>query len=183
MYKALLISILAILSTTGQAAAKDKFGDDQISCLGNTNPVELEHKERIVLDDSQQIASAPPMYVNGVRYTVNKSNFTPAYHIRYIDIGCELIEIKTLIGYSMILPVVGDNGQQLNFDISGRSNKNMTLKASCGSFSATDSGTKWVISRQTYTNQSCDAMKLDFTFSDSAEASYIDMSLLITENF
>jgi len=126
---------------------------------------------------------AEPIYIGGTLYRFTKENFTPVYEYVEYQTPCEVIRIRKLVGYTATIPVYGDNGQDLIFDINGRSDgKVMTLTASCGTFSASDSGEKYVMFKQMKTNQSCNAMELSFAASGT-EASMIELSLLIAEAF
>ena len=153
---------------------------DYYNCM-STGPV-------LALDPSEQVAEvaavpAEPIYIGGTLYRFTKENFTPVYEYVEYATRCEVIRIRKLVGYTATIPVYGDNGLELIFDINGRSDgKVMTLTASCGSFSASDSGDKYVMFRQMHTNQSCTSMKLSFAAS-GAEASMIELSLLIAEAF
>ncbi|WDE11879.1 hypothetical protein [Thalassomonas haliotis] len=130
-----------------------------------------------------QAVVAEPIYIGGTLYRFSKENFTPVYEYVEYQTPCELIRIRKLVAYTATIPVYGDNGQQLIFDINGRSDgKVMTLTASCGSFSATDSGDKYVMFKQMATNQSCSSMELTFAAS-GAEAGMIELSVLIAEVF
>lgn len=130
--------------------------------------------------------SVDPIYIGGVLYQLNKSDFTPVYNERWIFPLCneEPVLIRTLAGYTINIPVNGDAGQELIFDINGRSNgKVMNLTASCGSFSASDSGDKYIISKRMTTNATCTNMVLKFSFTSSIAPTLIDMSVLIAEPF
>ncbi|KZN57497.1 hypothetical protein N473_06325 [Pseudoalteromonas luteoviolacea CPMOR-1] len=150
-------------------------------------PYPYSEQETVSMEEMMSAAYAvvqpQPIYIGGSRYTLNKSNFTPIYETRTIFEPCsyEPIVYRVLTGYEATFAVDGDFGQDLFFDISGRSNKSMTLKASCGSFSASDSGTKWVLSKSQNTARSCRQMTLKYTFSNSAAPSYIDLNIMISE--
>ncbi|WDE05409.1 hypothetical protein SG34_000200 [Thalassomonas viridans] len=134
-------------------------------------------------ETSAQAVPVEPIYIGGTLHRFTKANFTPMYEYVEYPTPCEVIRIRKLTGYTATIPVYGDNGQQLIFDINGRSDgKVMTLTASCGSFSATDSGDKYVMFKQMTTNQSCTSMKLTFAAS-GAEAGMIELSVLIAEAF
>ncbi|WDE11878.1 hypothetical protein [Thalassomonas haliotis] len=127
--------------------------------------------------------SADPLYIDGVLYQLSKADFTPVYISYYIQAGRERIRVERLVAYTLTIPVYGDIGQELLFDINGRSDgHNMNLTASCGTFSASDSGDKYVISRRMTTAQSCTSMKLSFAVSGSPPP-FIDLKILIAEAF
>ncbi|WDE11880.1 hypothetical protein [Thalassomonas haliotis] len=131
-------------------------------------------------------AYVAPIYIGGVLYQLDKTDFTAIYNERWIFPPCgeDPILIKTLAGYTINIPVDGDYGQDLIFDINGRSDgKVMTLTASCGNFTATDSGDKYIISKQMNTNGTCSNMKLKFSFTSSTPPGQIDLSVLIAEVF
>ncbi|TMN94154.1 hypothetical protein [Pseudoalteromonas sp. S558] len=150
---------------------------------------EYPRLEEFVSEDQMLAAAKPmnlsaPIYVGGARYTLNKSDFNPVYSTRVIYRPClidEPIIINTLVGYEVTFPVDGDYGQNLFFDINGRSNKSMNLAASCGTFNASDSGNKFVISKQQNTAQSCKNMKLKFTFPSNSAPATIDLTVTISE--
>ncbi|WP_281559075.1 hypothetical protein [Thalassomonas sp. RHCl1] len=127
--------------------------------------------------------AAEPIYIDGVLYQVTESDFTPIYISHYIQAGRERIRVERLVAYTLTIPVYGDIGQELIFDINGRSDgHNMNLTASCGTFNASDSGDKYVISSRMTTAQSCTSMKLSFAVSGSPPP-FIDLSILIAEAF
>lgn len=137
-----------------------------------------------MIESAKTVVHVEPIFVGGARYTLNKSNFNPVYETRVILFPCPYYEsrhVTVLVGYEIIFSVDGDFGQDLLFDISGRSNKSMKLKAACGSFSASDSGTKWVISKSKNTNYQCKTMHLEFSFGNSTVPSYIDLNISISE--
>ncbi|WDE05416.1 hypothetical protein SG34_000235 [Thalassomonas viridans] len=107
-----------------------------------------------------------PIYIGGVMYKLTKADFTPVYRIDYIYRPCSIPEpVWVLTGYKTTIPVNGDYGQELNFEISGRSDgTEMALQARCGDFSAADSGSKYFISKTMVTNQTCQSMQLTFSF-------------------
>ncbi|MBE0361695.1 hypothetical protein [Pseudoalteromonas aliena] len=149
-------------------------------------PFEINHSfsEQQMLDAAKPMNLSAPIYVGGARYTLNKSDFNPVYSTRVIHRPCrggDPIIINTLVGYEVTFPVDGDYGQELFFDINGRSNKSMNLAASCGTFNASDSGNKFVISKQQNTAQSCKNMKLKFTFPSNSAPATIDLTVTISE--
>ncbi|WDE05411.1 hypothetical protein SG34_000210 [Thalassomonas viridans] len=142
--------------------------------------------DKLLLDDetlSQTQGAVDPLYIDGVLYQLSKEDFTPVYISHYIQAGRERIRVERLVAYTLSIPVYGDIGQELLFDINGRSDGySMNLSASCGTFSASDSGDKYVISKRMTTAQSCTSMRLSFTVSGSPPPS-IDLSILIAEAF
>jgi hypothetical protein len=126
----------------------------------------------------QQVAT--PIYIGGVRYSVAKSAMTPVYRERYLPPRPCLDEeprlVRTFVGYKISIPVDGDYGQSLFFDISGRATTEMGLKVSCGSFAATDNGNKFIISQQQVTNYSCRSMDIELTTSNASA----DVNLVIS---
>ena len=131
-------------------------------------------------------AAMEPIYIGGVLYQLDKADFTPEYNERWYWPPCEEdpVLIKTLKGYTVNIPVDGDYGQDLIFDINGRSDgKIMNLTATCGAFSASDSGDKYIISKQMNTNGTCTNMELKFDFTSSIPPTMIELSVLIAEIF
>ncbi|WDD99077.1 hypothetical protein [Thalassomonas actiniarum] len=164
----LLVSGLALLLSVSARAG---------SCCAAA-PLVLEHE---LFADIEQ--AAEPIYIDGVLYQLTKSDFTPIYISHYIQAGRERIRVERLVAYTLTIPVYGDIGQELIFDINGRSDGYaMDLSVSCGTFSAGDSGDKYVISSRMTTEQSCTSMRLSFAVSGSAP-SFIDLSILIAEAF
>lgn len=188
--KKLIVTLIfcALSMLSSEVMAFDEQPDRRKCC-------DFEEKfcERLELNNSfskeQMIAAAKPMllsepiYVGGARYTLNKTDFNPIYISRVIFDHCraEPIIINVLVGYEVTFPVDGDYGQNLFFDINGRSNKTMNLAASCGTFNASDSGNKFVISKQQNTAQSCRNMKLKFTFPSNSAPATIDLTVTISE--
>lgn len=123
------------------------------------------------------IVAPGPIYVGGARYKINLSNLTPVYYSKYPG-SCGY-----LVGYTTTFPVDGDWGQDLYFDLSGRSSKEMSVSAQCGSFSASDSGDKWVISRQQNTGGSCKDMTLKFKFLRGLPPTDFNFNVMISEEF
>ncbi|MFC3033726.1 hypothetical protein ACFOEE_14475 [Pseudoalteromonas fenneropenaei] len=123
------------------------------------------------------------IYIGGAKYSANKSDFIPEFETR-VDTcpGQPPLVTSVYSGYSLELPVYGDSGQQLHFDIAGRAAQNMTLTVSCGSFSATDSGNKFYISRSQVTGGSCTNMSIHFSFPETPiEPSYLELSVIVSE--
>ncbi|WP_281559079.1 hypothetical protein [Thalassomonas sp. RHCl1] len=144
--------------------------------------------------------NAEPIYIGGVMYKLTKADFIPVYRVDYIYRPCSIPQpVWVLTGYKTTIPVDGDYGQELHFEISGRSDgTEMALQASCGDFSASDSGSKYFISKTMSTNQSCQSMKLTFTFDgdsglpqpvsadnklSSAGPALIELNVIIAESF
>ncbi|WP_281559992.1 hypothetical protein [Thalassomonas sp. RHCl1] len=137
---------------------------------------------QIKLQQAQLQASQTPVYINGVRYQLSKADFVPIYRQRIVNEQCGVV--NALSGYQVTLPVLGDTGQELIFDINGRSDgKVMNLTASCGDFYATDSGDKYVITKTMVTNRSCTNMVLSFEFEDINPPVIMDINLQISEIF
>ncbi|ODB35635.1 hypothetical protein BB427_03275 [Pseudoalteromonas sp. BMB] len=149
-----------------------------------------------------QVYSTPvyPIYIDsGVRYDFSKSNFSPVYQSRVVYIrpadpcrSDELVRvtIKEVVGYEMTVRVEGDDGKMLFFDVFGRSDQSLKMSASCGSFNAQDSGSKWAVSKQHNTNGSCNFLKVQFTYPSSSsglpsnrEADFLDFSVIISQGF
>lgn len=195
-------SFCATASTDEQnvdALSQQASGEEKISrfCCDRHSgrPCQIEPLESLsqnsvsnqqMIEAAKAITMASPIYIGGARYTLNKSNFTPFYNTRVIFRPCpgeEPETISVLAGYEATFAVDGDFGQDLYFDISGRSSKSMNLAVSCGSLSERDSGTKWVISKKQNTGGSCKAMKVKYSFSgsNSSAPSYIDLNITISE--
>lgn len=140
----------------------------------------------LILEDgllSETQGNIDPLYIDGVLYQLTRADFTPVSISYYIQAGRERIRVERLVAYTLTIPVYGDIGQELLFDINGRSDgHNMNLTVSCGTFSASDSGDKYVISKRMITAQSCTSMKLSFAVSGSPPP-FIDLRILIAEAF
>lgn len=155
---------------------------------GNPEPRFCEPYHMNVTKEEMLAAAKPtmlrtPIYVGGARYSLTKSDFNPIYETRIIWDPCmiEPIEYRVLKGYEVSFPVDGDIGQELIFDITGVSNKSMSLSASCGSFSGSDSGTKYIISKRKKTNGSCRNMNLKFSVPSGRAPNNIDLNVTISE--
>ncbi len=125
-----------------------------------------------------------PIYIGGVRYAVNQAVMVPVYTERYIPGGpCPgdfPRYVKEFAGYSVNIPVDGDEGQSLFFDISGRAGANFNLSVSCGSFSAADQGNKFFISQRLVTNHSCKLMQIELKGS-AVVAPAVELTISIAE--
>lgn len=130
-----------------------------------------------------KVASATaPVYVGGVRYFINQTQMTPLYRYHWVPVPPPHISERcwrVVDGLTIQIPVDGDAGQRLLFDINGRSGRDGVLTASCGSFSATDSGNKFVISSWQTTGGSCRSMRLDLRNVDATTT--LDLSIQIAE--
>ncbi|WDE05415.1 hypothetical protein SG34_000230 [Thalassomonas viridans] len=127
-----------------------------------------------------------PIYIGGVVYKLDREDFIPVYQKYALDPLCDdnPVLVRHLTGYKTNIEVLGDYGQELLFEISGRSgNKVMRLSVSCGEFTASDRGDKYVISRALATDQSCTNMELEFAFNDGMAATDIELSVVIAEAF
>lgn len=125
-----------------------------------------------------------PIYIGGVRYVVDQAAMVPVYTERYVPGGpCPgdfPRYVKEFAGYSVEIPVDGDEGQSLFFDISGRAGANFNLSVSCGSFSAADQGNKFFISQRLVTNHSCKLMRIELKGS-AALAPVVQLTISIAE--
>ncbi|WP_281559078.1 hypothetical protein [Thalassomonas sp. RHCl1] len=166
--KALSIGMLSLVSLFTQAQDLDPLSQN------------LEELENIEASISQ--LALDPIYINGVIHKLTKADFVPVYKTIYYDNPC-LGAIRRFVGYKTSIPVIGDYGQNLVFELSGRSAKSMKLTASCGNFSGTDTGSKYVISKSMSTNQTCENMVLEFSVDDYQQSSTIDLNVLIAESF
>ncbi|KZN57496.1 hypothetical protein N473_06320 [Pseudoalteromonas luteoviolacea CPMOR-1] len=136
--------------------------------------------EEQILSAARAVVRPEPVYIGGARYTLERSNFTPIYETRFIKVIFGIkIPITYLTGLETSFAVDGDFGQGLFFDIGGRSSMPMTLSASCGSFNATDSGSKWLISKRQNTRGSCKHMRLKFSLDKPTFPNNFDVNLNI----
>ncbi|WDD99081.1 hypothetical protein [Thalassomonas actiniarum] len=130
-------------------------------------------------------ASLTPIYIGGTLYQLDKADFTPVMRDSYFQDPCtgKTYLIKVVVAYTATIPVSGDVGQELIFNINGdTAGKVMKLTASCGAFSASDLDDKFSISKRMRTNQTCTSMKLTLDVTGSKPAS-IDLNVLIAEPF
>ncbi len=184
---------LALLTLTGWSAgasADDSGTPERAYCECDYRrpscPIPLHKLDQFKEVTTEQAVVAPlaatPIYVGGVRYNVNQASMTPFYRTRVIPGRCpdyEPIYIQQFAGYRATIPVDGDSGQNLFFDIVGRASADMTLKVSCGSFTATDSGNKFVISTRQSTGGTCREMQVELT--TSAPTPTVDLSIMLSE--
>ncbi|WP_105166994.1 hypothetical protein [Pseudoalteromonas sp. T1lg23B] len=158
----------------------DRYCDIRMEALKEYQSVSPKE----MVEAAKAVTMTSPIYIGGARYTLNKSSFTPVYTTRVIYEPClmpEPITVNVLTGYEARFAVYGDYSQDLFFDISGRSDKSMNLSVSCGSFSGSDSGTKWVISKQQNTGGSCKSMLVKYSFTNSTAPAAIDLNIMISE--
>lgn len=201
LYKALSSSII-LSSCSFFASATDKMYVPSTVCEPfcpcpppNCSPYEpcpplFIEKPRELVDNvtnSTQMRFPEPIYIGGARYRLSKSDFNPIYERRFPK-PCnralpENPYINALVGYQISLPVDGDYGQNLIFDIHGRTNKTTKLKAYCGRFSGNDSGKKYVISKRQRTNGSCKMMNIELKFHYLQAPNTIDLNVTISEEF
>ncbi|WP_052262668.1 hypothetical protein [Pseudoalteromonas luteoviolacea] len=174
-----ITSVMLLLMSVGTDAAASNADTplqrdvDLLSDVLSGVPVELSLQdintlssisEAQILSAARSVVRPEPVYIGGARYTLERSNFTPIYETRFFKAPFGIkFPITFLTGLETSFAVDGDLGQDLFFDIGGRSSMSMTLSASCGSFSATDSGSKWLISKKQNTKGSCKHMRLKFS--------------------
>lgn len=167
---------------TEQGVARLPCDDDIIMIMSQS-----QKASTMALASNQKISGLDPIYIGGAMYNLSLGDFTPKYEpvTLYPPGNCgDPVTINKLVGYNANVRVDGDVGQELIFDISGRSGtKVMTLNASCGSFAQSDTGDKYVISGRKVTNGSCTNMTLDFSTTSAIPASSIDLNVLIAEPF
>ncbi len=167
------------------ATAELQYPDCECNRQPGRYPCQRPHVEEWLdenaIDEQAEVQQvATPIYIGGVRYSVAKSAMTPVYRERYLPprpcLDDEPRLVRTFVGYKISIPVDGDYGQSLFFDISGRATTEMGLKVNCGSFAATDNGNKFIISQQQVTNYSCRSMDIELTTSNAAA----DVNLVIS---
>ncbi len=108
--------------------------------------------------------SATPVYIGGVRYQINQTQMSPLYRYNWVPVPPPHLSERcwqSVDGLVIQLPVDGDAGQRLMFDISGRSGTAGVLNVSCGSFNGSDRGEKYVISTTQITGGSCRILRLE----------------------
>ncbi|MCO7199688.1 hypothetical protein [Pseudoalteromonas sp. OANN1] len=112
--------------------------------------------------NQNNITNIEPIYVGGARYELLNYFFEPIHATRYEKYGSEgkYRLVKYIVGYEMTIPVDGDFGQELIFDVSGYASKDAKLSVSCGSFSGSDFGTRYYITKRISTGGSCKTMKV-----------------------
>lgn len=135
----------------------------------------------------QQRQSVDPIYIGGVRYNLSKQDFSPYYDTVVVGLGSdgEPIERYALAGYRTIIPVEGDFGQMLFFDVFGSANGNaQSLRISCGGFYGYESGRSYAISKQQITEGRCQSMSIDLsirTWGTLSLPSSINLTVIISE--
>ncbi|CAM4061576.1 hypothetical protein [Pseudoalteromonas byunsanensis] len=176
-----LLALAAVSSLSAQAKPNDGiYPPPTEPCTYSTGP---EVMSLGVQAFNLNIQQASPIFIGGERYTLSRSDFTPIYQrVTYTCPGLDPLVVDEYSGYTLSLPVYNDFGQKLYFDISGRAAKYMNLSVSCGSFSASDSGDKFYISRSAITGGSCTQLDLKLTFNkSSSQPSYLDLNVMISE--
>ncbi|WP_105166993.1 hypothetical protein [Pseudoalteromonas sp. T1lg23B] len=175
-----LLALTAISSLSVQAWPEDDIWPPPEPCVYSSQPEIMSLGNEIL---SMGMQTTSPIFIGGERYTLSRNDFTPIYEtVTYTCPGQEPLVVQQYSGYTLSLPVYNDFGQKLFFDISGRAAKYMNLSVSCGSFSASDSGDKFYISRSATTGGSCKRLDLKFTFNKSAsQPSYLDLNVMISE--
>lgn len=123
-----------------------------------------------------------PIYIGGMRYRISTAQMTPLY--RYYRAhpprqDADWVCFRRHLGYRLQLPVSGDAGQPLFFDINGRSDSSVTLNVSCGSFSGSDQGNKFLISGQMVTGGSCRTFDLELKNSNAVATA--ELTVMISE--
>ncbi len=146
----------ALLQTEPLLAPADEAIDPQmIVCNAPQLPAGAQQAQHAAV-----LQAAEPIYVGGARYVVTQAQLTPSFG-EFIG-PCHHV-YRWFKGYQLEIPVYGDYGEHLFFDISGRSSAELNLTVSCGNFSASDRGTKFVIAQTEATRHSCQSLKLVFS--------------------
>lgn len=129
----------------------------------------------------QRSALAAPIRVGGVRYDINETQMTAICRERRFPLpdGSYLVG-REFTGYRISVPVDGDFGQPLAISLTGRSSHALQLSVHCGSFSGTDSGTRFIIQREQQNQISCQRMDIVLQ-SDSVTEPEVDLSIMLTE--
>lgn len=123
------------------------------------------------------LQAAEPIYVGGARYAITQAQLTPSFG-EFMG-PCNHV-YRWFKGYQLEIPVYGDYGEHLFFDISGRASAELNLTVSCGNFSASDRGTKFVIAQTEATRHSCQSLKLEFS-GNHASPPEVNLIIAITE--
>ncbi|MCF6436389.1 MULTISPECIES: hypothetical protein [Pseudoalteromonas] len=176
-----LLTLAAASSLSAQAKPNDGiYPPPNEPCTYSTGP---EVRSFGLQAFNQSIQQASPIFIGGERYTLSRSDFKPIVkEVTYTCPGLDPLVVTEYSGYTLSLPVYNDFGQKLYFDISGRAAKHMNLSVSCGSFSASDSGDKFYISRAATTGGSCTRLDLRLTFNKTKwQPSYLDLNVMISE--
>ncbi|MDP5214593.1 hypothetical protein ORJ66_16190 [Pseudoalteromonas tunicata] len=124
-----------------------------------------------------------PIYIGGERYALKKENFTPIFTtVTHTCPDSDPLQVRYYTGYELSLPVYNDYGQKIFFDIAGKTDRQMSLNVSCGSFSASDAGDKFYISESALTSGSCTTIVMKFNFNRTPSLPrYLDLNLTISE--
>ncbi len=127
-------------------------------------------------------AAVEPVYIGGMRYRISTAQMTPVY--RYYRAhpprqDADWVCFRRHQGYQLQLPVSGDAGQPLFFDINGRSDSSVTLNVSCGSFSGSDQGNKFLISGQMVTGGNCRTLTPELK--NSTAVATAELTVMISE--
>ncbi|TMN35350.1 hypothetical protein [Pseudoalteromonas sp. S2755] len=111
--------------------------------------------------------SVEPVHVGGARYPITADDMQPLYETEMIFDRCFMTEpqyVQVFRGFEMNLPVAGDYGQDLIFEVTGRVGRALDLSVTCGlgehTFTLRDSGTKLLVSRRLNTYGTCSNMHI-----------------------
>lgn len=126
--------------------------------------------------------------IGGEKHSLSENDFTKLYNeVEKYCVGYPVEIIHQLVGYEIDIPIYGDVGQELFFDISGRSSVNMMLSTTCGTYQAGDSGNKFVISTNSITKGTCTSLNVKLNFNPYVYSIFnkqppsFNLNIMITE--
>lgn len=155
------------------AAPADLVVDPQmVICNADQLPADAHDTEQNVV-----LQAAEPIYIGGARYALTQAQLTASFG-EFMG-PCNHL-YRWFKGYQLEIPVYGDYGEHLFFDISGRASAELNLTVSCGNFSASDRGSKFVIAQTEATRHSCQSLKLVFS-GNHASPPEVNLIIAITE--
>ncbi|KID54544.1 hypothetical protein JF50_21680 [Pseudoalteromonas luteoviolacea] len=188
IFSGMLLTLAVANAISVQAAPGDIIRPPVEPCAYGADPVLLSAQEQtlngaeLAESDFMSMFSGRSIYIGGERHSLTQSDFSVRTVTEtYYCPGLEPLVVQRAVGLDLSLPVYNDFGQKLYFDIAGRASRNMQMSASCGTFSASDSGDKFYVSQGAVTGGSCDQLNLSFDFSRYYTTPSLSLSVMISE--
>lgn len=172
-----ILTLIITISFLGHAAAQEEkaIGINDLM-LASLPSLTLKQQELVINEVMTQDLlqkALEPIYIGGARYKLNISDFTrvriPRNQIQFY--------------YWINIPVYGDVGQELFFDVFGRTGdvQNLPISVSCGTYNDGEWGHEYVMSKSMYTDGSCNIFKVEFRRFGGDLNSNLELNVLISE--